>query len=597
MSRPTGSKNKPKVAQPTQAIQESQAQNYSQVEQPQIKQTFSQSPTPQSPTPEMYQFAENFGARYFAQYAKFIENLSQYQNNETGYYNPIYANSALKRFNTNSVRPTVKDVKNWILNPREFETQLKQASEWLTYACEFYTRTLYYVANILNFDYELVPINPPNIDASKEEIELYKKQKKKNNDWLRKFKVKEQLSNIMLDVVRAGGKSYYLRHSDNSDYLQSMPDDYIYVNGRTDVNGYTYAMNMSFFYQYPQSIFNFAPEFADWYSNFLTEDGKFKNGMNPYKRMPIESSVVFKFDDTRPEMIPPFAGIFKNALEIEDYQDLLKLKAQLQTFQLLYLEIPKNEKGEPTIVAQEIANYVALAQMQAPTGTGIISTPMKLEQVKFDNSQNFNNIIGLGAQNYYQSSGLSPALFGDGTKSAVGITNGIHTDYLMFEHMYNQFERFINFQLSMISGKFNFSIRFLRRSNYKLDEDIKNAMSLLDHGGQVGRVLSAMGEEPWQQENLLLDNYLTGITNLLIVPQTAYTKSGKDSGGRPTTEDVGGNITDSNDQTRSDGGNADKKFSQNVCQNCGRTLDSGMFCNDDCKLEWAKTVIEESDDI
>lgn len=573
MSRPKGSTNKPK-------IQESS---------PIIESNFSDD---QNLNSEI----EKFASQYVTTYAKVMSSMmEQFSSNGTGYYNPIYANNALKRFNTQSFKPTVSNVMNWMINPSQFEKQIKQLSSWLSDACEFYTRTIYYVANILNFDYELIPINPPDINSDSSDFELYKKQRKKNNEWLRKFRVKEQLSNIMIDIAKLGGRYYYLRHSDTSDYLQAMPDDYVYVNGRTDTLGFTYAMNMSFFYQFPESIFGFAPEFADWYKNFLTPEGRFNNQMNPYKRMPVDSSVIFKFDDSRPEMLPPFSGVLKNALEIEDYQDLLKLKAQLQTFQLLYLEIPKDSNGKPTISAQDVAKYVAVSQGQVPTGTGIFSSPMTLEQIKFDNSQNFNNIIGLGASNYYQSSGLTPAIFGDATKSAVGIANSIYTDFLMFEPMYNQFERFINHQLGLISGKYNFAIRFLRRSNYKIDEDVKNAFSLLDHGGQVGRVLSALGEEPWQQENLLIDNYIVGINDLLIVPKTAFTQSKADNSGRPLSESKGEQISDSNDSTRSYGGNKDKKFSSHTCLNCGKPIEIDVFCNDDCRLEWAKNIIDENE--
>jgi len=593
MARTKGSKNKPKINDssiPTQSTQQFSQQNMS-----------SNIPFPTPPSQQIpmnsVQYAEDFASNFMRQYGKFMENFAS-ATSSANFYNPIYANSAMKQFNVNSNKPTVSSLVQWMSNPKHFEKQIQSASEWLSYACEFYTRSIYYAANILNFDYELIPINPPSANAKKTEIDLYKRQKYDNNDWLRKFRVKEQCSNTMLDVIKTGGAGYYLRHSDTSDYLQSMPSDYIYINGRVDTVGYTYSMNMSFFYQFPQSMYGFAPEFAEWYKDFIMPDGSFNDRGNPYKRMPVNKSVVFKFDDTRPEMLPPFVGVLKNALEIEDYQDLLKLKAQLQTFQMLYLEIPKDDKGVPTISAKDSINYVAVAQTQVPTGTGIVSSPMHLEQIKFDNSQNFNNIIGLGASNYYQSSGLCPAIFGDSTKSAIGIANSIQTDYLMFEHMYNQFERFINYQLSMISGKYNFAIKFLRRSNYTLNDDVKNAFTLLDHGGAVGSVLSAKGYEPWQHENVLLDNKFSGLNDLLIVPQTSFTKSSKsdDKGGRPTSEESGNAITDSNDQTRSDGGN-DNKFSSHQCLNCGKEIDSNeMFCSDDCKIEWAQSIIDENGD-
>lgn len=576
MSRPKGSKNKSKINNTVSNIP--------------VKEKQSDVSASQFTNNIMFS-AEQFANLFVTQYSKFIENYAT-----NGWYNPIYANNLMKRFNTTSDKPTINDIVRWLGNPRYFEQQLRGMSDWLTYASQYYNRTINYVANILNFDYELIPINPPHIDASSKEIDLYQKQKVINNEWLRKFRVKEQCTNVVLDVAKSGGKYYYLRHSMNSDYLQGMPDDYCYINGRVDSVGYTYAMNMAFFYQCPESIAGFAPEFAQWYQEFLDKKATLNEKANPYRQMPVDRAVVFKMDDTRPEMIPPFAGSFKNALEVEDYQDLVKLKSQLQTFQLLYLEIPKDSDGKPTISAQDAITYTAVAQSQVPTGTGLVSTPMHMDQVKFDNSQNLNNIIGLGANNYYQDAGISPTLFGSDTKSAVGITNSIQTDFLEFSPLYNQFERFINLQLSKIDGKYDFAIKFLRRSSYDLENDQKNSMTYVDHGLPITMALSARGYEPWQYENVIIDGKISNYNNKLVVPQTAYTNSGKNGGGRPSAEDKGQTISDSNDATRSQGSNADKQFSKHVCLNCGTEISEKGEYKDFCDIECMKQYLENNKD-
>jgi hypothetical protein len=214
-----------------------------------------------------------------------------------------------------------------------------------------------------------------------------------------------------------------------------------------------------------------------------------------------------------------------------------------------------------------------------------------------------NNIIGLGAAAYYQSAGMTPALFGGETKSAVGIQSSIQADYLMFQHMYDQFERFLNYQLLKIEGKFNFAVKFLRRSNYKLDEDKKESITLLDRGFPVSRVMSAHGYEPWEHESALIDNKISELTNLLIPPQTAFTmsSSGGDKGGRPTSEESGKQMTDSNDATRSGEYNIGK-FSTYVKVNCiycnkelGLDNISNVFCNEDCQFEYASSIVEEKE--
>lgn len=302
-------------------------------------------------------FAEDFAYRFMNQYGRILDRLNREGGNN--YFNPLYANSAMKRWNSQDGKPTEQNISKWLRNPRANEQSLRACSNFLFDSIQHYNRSISYMANLLNFDYELIPLNPPTIDSDIKTIDLYQRQKQKAMDWLRQFRVKEQFSNIMLDVVRSGGKCYYLRENDEntSIYLQSMPEDYVVINGRTDVLGYTYSLNQSFFYTYPEAMEGFAPEFYLWYQEFLNRKNLLNDKANPWRIMPYDKSVVFKWDDTRVDMIPPLSGTMLDAITISDYKDIIRLNIELQNYCLLYLETPLDKStGKPVMSAQEVTN-------------------------------------------------------------------------------------------------------------------------------------------------------------------------------------------------------------------------------------------------
>lgn len=505
---------------------------------------------------ESVHFAEDFAYRFMNQYSKIIQQM--YMQNGNQYLNPIWANTSMKKFNSYTSRPTEENIVKWLSNPREHEQQLRQCSYFLYDAEQHYNRTISYLSGLLNLDYELICDETPDLDSKQEYIDLYIRQKQKANEWLRLFRLKEQFSNIMLDVCRNGGSCYYLRKNDDNGgiYLQKMPEDYVYVNGRTDELGYTYSMNMSFFYQFPEAMGGFAPEFKNWYQDFLNKQEMLNQKANPWRLMPYETSVVFKWDDTRADMIPPLSGAMADAIAIQQYKDIIRLNIELQNYCLLYLKAPLDKDGKPTISSQEIVNYVALTQGLVNPTTSVISAPMDAEMFNFKNASDKNSIIGQGEASYWGTAGVAGGMFGMENKSAVAMKYSIQSDYFFCEHMYNQFERFINFHLkNSVSGKFNFKIKFLRRCSYFLQDERKSDLGACQVGMQPERLLASYGYEPYQVENMLKDSVISKTRDLMMPLLSSYTMSSKDKG-RPSKNDS--DLNDSGSITRDGGYNENK---------------------------------------
>lgn len=460
----------------------------------------------------------------------------------TAFNNPLYANDVLKDVNQNPTRPQTAELRKWLDNPTEHEEQLKRASQFLEGAVTQYFRSIGHFATLLSYNYDLIPLH--RVPDTRNKKKQYVEGKARANEWLRKFRPKEQFNRVMWGVMAEGGKYYYLRESEDYVDLQEMPENYCWITDQTSI-GWAYQFDMTFFYRYPDAFTLYAPEFEYWYQEIAREVTEAPN-RSIYLPMPPEKAVVFKFEDDNAVMRPPLSGTFKDALEIQDYKDLLRTKLELDTWQIVMQEIPKDSDGKPTIDPQLAGVFVALVQAQLPNGVKTAATPLKPEAISFNQAQTQNNITGTGEENYWSSVGIAGNQFGKSDATGTALKYSNLTDYNFVKHMYKQFERFINFQLARITGDYKFAVHFHGCSIFE-EEEIDRAIKLAQSGGFKQRMFTSMGYEPWQIENALYDEIDSGINDLLVPIQTSFTMSGKDVGRDKKPE---GQLSDNGATTR-----------------------------------------------
>jgi hypothetical protein len=472
---------------------------------------------------------------------------------EHPFYTPFYANSLMKDINIKPYKPTTTDLQKWLEQPQEYEDEINRLSQYLEGVVMQYERTIYHFVSNLDFNYYIYPIStvPNPKDA---EFKTYKNSKKKALDWLRKFRPKEQLFNASLGVMREGGKFYYVRESDDFIDLQEMPPEWSTIDGRTSL-GYTFSFNMAFFLRAPSSLQSYAPEFQEWFNDFYKE-WKVKKDIIYFKQMPPEKSAVFLFDDTRAARLSPMRSLFKDALDVVEYKSLLKTKAMLDTWKLIYMEIPKDKDGKPIMDYKLAAQWVAQAQASLPYGAVAFSSPMEAQELKVSDNQ-FINILGnLTNQKYWENAGVSPLTYGgsDG-KSVAAIKSSNITDMQFVNHIYKQYEKFINFQLSQKTGAYKMGVKIFGDafSRQELVDRYKNSATL---GVCKKEYLASLSKEPWEYELQMNDNdmYLWD-TQAFIPFLTAFTQSGN-QGGRPQLSES--QLGEAGDITRSAGSNEDK---------------------------------------
>ena len=416
--------------------------------------------------------------KFIETYSNTLYSLMKQINNNPSYF-PQYGNSLMKDINISPYKPTSSEIEKWLLQPHRFEQQLSNLSQYLEGVVMQYERVIYHFASNLDFNYYIYPITPvPDPKKDKKAFTTYKNSKKKALDFLTKLRIQEQFFNITLGVIREGGKFFYIRESDGYIDYQEMPaNDRCIINGRTSL-GYTYAFDMTFFLRAPQSLNDYASEFTDWFEDFYDD---IKKSQVYYKQMPPEKSVVFLFDDTKAARLNPLRGLFKDALSLVDYKELLRTKTMLDTFKLIYLQAPLDKDGRPTIDQKLISAWIAVAQSSLPWGCVAFGSPLEAIELKTTDNQSINSLGAIVSNRVWESAGVSPLSYGssDG-KSVAAIKASNTTDMQFINHMYRQYTKNINYQLAQRTGYHRFGIKMFGDafSREEVSNRYKNSASL-----------------------------------------------------------------------------------------------------------------------
>jgi hypothetical protein len=347
----------------------------------------------------------------------------------------------------------------------------------------------------------------------------------------------------------------YIRSEGKKFAIQKMPTKYCKLVNRNE-DGYVYAFDMNYFLLPGVNIDDYSPDFKIYFDEM--KKGQTNTGTY-YVILDPDKSFVFKFDETIATIIPPLLGLFLDVLEISEYKDLIKSRAVLDSYMLLHQKIPmrtdKDAKNDSFLISLDnAAKFHANTKANTPEGVKVVTTPMDMNPIKIDRSQNKDSIIGLAESQFYKTAGISETLFAE-SQNQIGIKYSVQTDETFVLHMYRQFERWINRQLDKVSGKYKFRLKFLEITYYNKQDKIDAYKESAQYG--IGKTLYAasLGMSPSDFLDLSEYEKSLNLSETLEPLMSSHTISGKD-GGRP--EKKVEDLSPSGDKTRSSGENANR---------------------------------------
>ena len=503
-------------------------------------------------------FENQSNDNYFMAYAKAFM-----QNNMWSYLlNPQINNQILKGINMNPVAQSRDQVLKLIANPKDNEQSLRRLSEYLYDTNTSYKILVHYLSNILTFDYEIIPIG--NITKEEMSEKKFKKDLNKAFDFFDHFDHRFEFKKALKAMVKEDARFTYVRDYEDVISLQEMPSDYCVIDALSKEGSFLYSFNMMYFMNMGVDISGFAPEFRRYLNNLYKakQDPKYKptkmrvenrNGRYMYwQQLDKDKSFVFKFHDDLAGCVPLYLGIFPDAVEVDSYKQMQKIKMYLETVKFIFGTIPMNKDAKQGgnvrdnfAVSPEVsAKFAEAVTNTLPDGAYYKTVPAENLQVfDFNNSENKKDIMERFMKSLYQQAGVDQALFNSEKPNASTMKASTRIDAAFMEAAYSQFNRFCSMQINSRTSKYKFRVKF-NGTIFDQEERKQEALADAQSGILSQRLASSRGLNIRQ---FIADIDLVeslGLRDKLQPIQTASTMSGKDGTGRPEVKNPGNESTE-----------------------------------------------------
>lgn len=506
---------------------------------------------------------------------------------------PSLQNKRVKSIPALPVDYTKEDIGTFLQNPYSSERQLQETAEilrWTNYPFYKIIKTYQDINTCRYFSYPVFD-DVTDDKTFKREMRLI--------DKISKQIAPTQTAHEIIGSTLISGKAfYYLRkeidkaHNQvKTCFLQRLPQAWCTIIGFNNISKYTISFNLMYFMQpgtSPSQFGNlFDPYLDDFYGAFEEVQNKpvkrakyssYKNidgknmQFNPqrvkanasgnprvfkqdgrwcyYVSLPIEDVWTFEIDDTTPAVISPLAGLMLTYAQQSDFEQAQLSNVISPLLMFLTAEIPyfensgtmKEDDYRLSLGGRELFNIFFQEMLSATNtgGIGFFSAPVKnFKAHTFPESANANEI----AQKYsiYSTgkSGLGALIPVDEDVKASQVQSSQMLESRYACCVYRQFENMMNYLYESLNLEYEW--RFVMFGSCYLDENMReSAMKALAIGDTSALyVIAALdGTSLNDKHSMVRSVNKTGIMDDFRIPETAYTQSGKQGVGRPTSEGI-----------------------------------------------------------
>lgn len=282
-----------------------------------------------------------------------------------------------------------------------------------------------------------------------------------------------------------------------------------------------------------------------------------------YVQMPFEKTFCIKYNDGFDFLYPPFTFIIKEILDLDDFKEIEKAKAENEVYKLIAMKIPTDQNGMPTMNSEQVAPFYQLAMEVVSKAIGILPVPFDVEPIEFTTrtSDNINNVKN-ATDEMYSEIGISQALL-SGASSGSELKTSIEVDASEVYRILKQISRAMNFHCRLnldVSPKYKFSFRYLNITAFNQGDKVDRLLKLAQASCPVkSELMATMGMNPLKMlGNAFMENDIFALAENWIPMQTSYTQSSNDgsnseNNGRPAMDES--EISEITQNTRNNEGN------------------------------------------
>lgn len=439
-------------------------------------------------------------------------------------------------------------VRQYLLNPFNYRTQLRALSQYLFRANTIYRKIILYYACMPLYNYTVTE----EIDLSKK-YNASKSMKKYTNVIKRLSHINmrnDYAQMIAFALINGAYFGYIYDQEDKGLFYHYLDPDYCKIVGKNEAGCWLVAFDFSYFSkgdnkQFVEGIDGDMSGCWDDAWIELYKEYKKDTTNNRWLVLPQEKTICITsgLDDEFDMVLPFFTGIFPLLMTCDEYSDALADKAVLENYKLLLSKIPMIKNSnlvDDFALSLEIATEMQdMINEQLPEQVGGVVSPMDMEVVSFENSNKTNDVdmLSTSVANVFNNAGASQLVVtGMATTSATALRAQMANDASNTFLWLSRIQHYMNYYIG-INWEQNFKMQFHEQTWFNKDEYISSMKDAASLGADPMLYLTALGRTPyaiWCGQHM---SNAMGIRDIMIPLQSSYNTSSDNIGGGQTKPD------------------------------------------------------------
>lgn len=427
----------------------------------------------------------------------------------------------LKKYTQSEVREIVENFKSG-----ENQAKLVEISNLLFAKSPQYQRLLWYLSNMALFSHVITPIK----DIRKANKNKVLKQYTEIGELMKLMELRHEMSKVLSTAFKEDVFYGFIHRDKKSFYIQPIQYDICKISSVED-GVYNFSIDMRHFAQDEERLLQFGKEVQEKYSTWKrvrSADTK----LDPFVELSAENTICIKINENMLHTFPPFAGSFDAIFDIEGFKQLRKNKEELGNYMILTQQLPirtdSEDNNDFAIDEETMRFFHEMASNTVPDNVGIITSPMKIEPVKFERDRADSDGVQKAQRDLWDGLGVSSLLFGADKSTSQGLLMSIKTDEEIVFAVLTQIQRWINRYLKNEFKDLMFNINLLHVTEYNRQEMFKMYLEAGQYGVPVkSHVCAVVGLDPIETMNMaFLENDVLQMHENFIPMMSSHTMGG-----------------------------------------------------------------------
>lgn len=422
---------------------------------------------------------------------------------------------------------TVEDVEDAITANEE--KTLRDISNYFFRRGGIYSNLIQYKSDLVSPKYI---VSLTNIEENSEPLELVGE----GLDFIDKFSLDKQYSEIIQDILKEGVSYRYYVEGDTAITLQKLPVNY--CRSRFQANNLnTVEFDPQYFdkefrdaAERDQVLDMYPKEVQKAYSKYKAGSLKRESG-GYWILLDVNNAVAFTLNG---ETIPPYMSVITNIIELKEERILNKKRMEQELRKILVQKIPTDKDGNFLLSAEESKSLHKFAKEVLGNNDEIdvLTTFAETEIMDVQDSQKVQqNTIDKAEQSVFTEAGIASSLFNSDSNTTQ--KSSILRDIETLKYLISSIEVFLNKKVKEVINE-DLWMKILPVSIHTAQEQYDRAIEGATYGMPT-KMMAAIYNGMTQKEFLDLvkfENDIMKLSEIMEPLQSSHTQSGDEEGGK-----------------------------------------------------------------